>query len=192
MMRRLFALACMVAVAHMAGNANAAVLLDGQTVGYQYCFPDLSTPIYSPPDFVVGPGVELPAGLYSPADGTGQLDVSDTNLLVKFTTTGAWTAGSFNGFRLYDSTSTIAPITSVTVNPATNMPGFSVANVSFDANNIYVNWQGLPVDPSYVVSLDVNSTAAVPAPSTLVTWSGVMAVVALVGIVRRRQAASGI
>jgi hypothetical protein len=186
MQRILFAFTFLVAIGVACGQARAAVLLDGQTVGYQYYYPDLSTLFYQPPDFVVGPGVELPNGLYSTSDGVGQLDVSDTNLLVKFTTTGSWAPGLFNGFRLYDSTSSIAPITSVTVNPATNMPGFTALNVSFDADNIYVNWQGLPIDPSYRVSLDVN-TAAVPTPSTFVTWGGVMAVVGAIAIVRRRQ-----
>jgi hypothetical protein len=167
-------------------ESRAAILLDGNTVGYQYYFPDLSTLFYQPPDFVVGPGVELPTGLTQAGDGVGQLDVSDTNLLVKFTINGNFTGATFNGFRLFDSTSSIAPFTSVTVNPATNMPGFSIANVSFDANNIYVNWQSLPVDPSYVVSLDIN-TSAVPAPSTVVTWSGVMAVVGGIAVLRRRH-----
>jgi hypothetical protein len=186
MKRLLFALMGIVVVAAACGQTRAAVLL-GQTVGYQYLFPTSSAVFYQPPDFVVGPGVELPNGLYSASDGVGQLDVSDTNLLVKYTTTGSWSTGSFNGFRLYDSTNSIAPITSVTVNPATNQPGFTAANVSFDADNIYVNWQGLAIDPSYRVSLDIN-TSAVPSPSTLVTWSGVMAVVGGIAIVRRRQA----
>ncbi len=187
MIRGPFALACAVAVALIAGQANGAVLLDGKTVGYQYLFPSTSNLFYQPPDFVVGPGVELPA-LTNASSDAATFDVSDTNIYIDFYTTTSFSTGTFNGFRLYDSTNSIAPITSVTVNPVTNLAGFSAANVSFDADNIYANFQGLSFDSNTVVSLDIN-TSSVPAPSTLVTWVGVMAVVAVIGVVRRRQVA---
>jgi hypothetical protein len=57
----------------------------------------------------------------------------------------------------------------VTINAATNLAGFDASRVSFDANNIYVNWQGLVFNTNTVVSLDVNgSVAPVPEPATLV------------------------
>ena len=181
-----FVFACIAVFAVYAGQAQAGVLLDGKTVGYQYLIPTTSDLYYQPADFVVGPGVELPALTNNTSD-YATVDFSDTNIYVDFYGAAGFTSATFNGFRLYDSLNTIAPIINVTVNPVTNLAGFSAANVSFDADNVYVNFQGLFFDASTVVSLDL-TPGAVPAPSTMVTWAGVMAVVAVVGVVRRRQA----
>ena len=61
---------------------------------------------------------------------------------------------------------TIPPISGVSVNGATSLAGFNSSRVSFDADNIYVNWQGLTAVPSQIVSLDVQFTE-VPEPATL-------------------------
>jgi hypothetical protein len=57
-------------------------------------------------------------------------------------------------------------ITSVTVDPATNMAGFSASNVYFTGNEIQVDWQDLPFSSSTIVTLDVNGTT-VPEPTSL-------------------------
>jgi hypothetical protein len=57
-------------------------------------------------------------------------------------------------------------ITSVKIDPATNMVGFKKNRVSFTANQIQVDWQKLAFDSSTVVKLDVkfeNATAGAPA-----------------------------
>lgn len=78
-----------------------------------------------------------------------------------------------------DVFNTIGAFTSVTINGATNMAGFSAANVSWTADSITVNWQGLSFDANTVVSLDINGAGgAVPEPST---WAMMVAGIAMVG-----------
>jgi hypothetical protein len=56
-------------------------------------------------------------------------------------------------------------ITSVTIDPATNMVGFDASRFSFTGTEIQVDWQNLPfVAGQTIVKLDVN----VPEPSSLV------------------------
>ena len=47
------------------------------------------------------------------------------------------------------------------------MVGFDASRVTFDADNIWVNWQGLAFDENTIVSLDITGSAAVPEPGTL-------------------------
>lgn len=74
---------------------------------------------------------------------------------------------------------TIPDFTSVAINAATNMAGFDASRITFDANNIWVNWQGLPYDTNTIVSLDVNGGSDVPEPSTmLLVGLGAVAILA--------------
>ncbi len=168
-MRALTYLLALATVASAASLSHAAVL-DGQTIGYNYLFPSVGDVIYDPGPIVVGPGVELPA-LYSVFSDVATADFSDTNILFDYYTNANWATGSFNGFRVWDINGVIPAFTSVTVNPATNMVGFSAANITFDADNIYVNWQGLAMNPSTIVSLDINggggSVGSVPEPTSI-------------------------
>ncbi len=165
MMRTMkLAMAFLVFAAATAGQVQAGLLFDGETIGYEYLFPDASTTAFNPDPVVVGAGVELP-GLFNSSFDVASMDISDTNILVDYYAANSWSPAAFNGFRIFDLGATLPAITSVTVNAATNMAGFSAANITFDADNIYVNWQGLGFDPSTIVSLDVN-VSAVPEPSS--------------------------
>jgi len=163
-----------------AGGAQAA-LLDGQTVSFTYFFPDAST-VYSSPangNYVVGAGVEIPNGICCGFEGA--LDLSDTNILADFHDSSSYTVSAFNGFRISDVFSTIAPFTGVSINAATNMGGLDASRISFDADNIWVNWQGLLFDSQTIVSLDING-GTVPEPATLALVS-----LGLVGIGAQRR-----
>lgn len=70
----------------------------------------------------------------------------------------------FNGILLSDL---FVNITGVSVDGATNMTGFTGSNVTFDSNNIAVDWQNLSFDTITKVVLDVTTSSAVPEPSTL-------------------------
>ncbi len=145
----------------VAGGANAA-LLSGETLNYQYFFPDLSSPYSNAQngDFVVGPGVEIT----NVVDGAGTLDASDTQITVLFAGDISFSAGTFNGFRLTDALGTIASFASVTINPLTTLgSGFGASNVSFDADHIWVNWASLGFAAGQQLVLDVS---AVPEPET--------------------------
>ena len=164
---------CMLLVGTLWAVPNAhAALLDGKTVSFTYLFPDIDTISGSPADglYLVGPGVEILNGFCCGFEGT--LDFSDTNLLAAFHDQAFYTpTGGFNGFRISDVFGSIDPITSVTVNALTDLPGFDASRVSFDENNIWVNWQALFAEALVsgrfrVVSLDIN-TVSVPEPGIL-------------------------
>jgi len=152
----------------MASQASAT-LLDGQTVTYQYLFPDLSSN-YSGADngdYVVGLGVEV----LNVADDRATMDISDTNLYVDYGSSSLWTPSSFNGFRITDTYALIPNFTSVTIDAATNMSGLDISRITFDANNIWVNWQGLNFDTNTIVSLNISSDGgnggSVPEPTSV-------------------------
>lgn len=63
--------------------------------------------------------------------------------------------------------------TGVALDPASNLAGFTSSNFSFTANQIQVDFQGLSVNPSTIVTLDVNTSnvsagaASIPEPAGL-------------------------
>jgi hypothetical protein len=120
--------------------------------------------IFDSRTFVVGAGVEAPA--FPSGDPRTNTDFSDTNIFSDFVSESSWTIVAFNGFHVFDLLGTIPAFTSVSINPATNMLGLTLARITFDDDNIWVNWNGLPFNADTVVSLDVNSTA-VPEPATV-------------------------
>ena len=69
--------------------------------------------------------------------------------------------------------------TSVTIDPVTNMSGFDASRFSFTANQIQVDWAGLPFNTSTIVKLDVNQSP-VPIPATLLLLSPGIAALAAV------------
>ncbi len=144
-------------------NANAA-LLDGKTINYQYYFPNVSSPYSNSDngDKVVGAGIEVS----NVAENIATMDISDTNIYIDFLSSSSWTISTFNGFKLTDTLNNIANFTSVSINSATNMVGFSLSNITVLADEIWVNWQGLSFDANTIVSLDLN-TSAVPVPAAL-------------------------
>jgi hypothetical protein len=169
------------------GSAHAA-LLQGKTVEFTYFFPDTSS-VYGPDlangNYVVGSGLEIPNGICCGYEGT--LDISDKNLLAKFHFSSSYTPASFNGFRISDVFNSIGSFTSATVNPATTLPGFTGANVSFDANNIWVNWEGLFFNDGDTVSIDIDGGSTsdkVPEPATLALFGVGLAAA---GVMRRRR-----
>jgi hypothetical protein len=130
-----------------ASLANAGFI--GKTVTGQHLFPDLAT-VFETSDATVGAGTE-----FSMLGGLYTVDVSDTNLVFNIFGQGySFTPATFNGFHLFDTNGTIDAIVNVTID-SSNLAGFDPSRISFDANNIWVNFQSLSLDPASTVSLNV-------------------------------------
>jgi PEP-CTERM motif len=149
-------------------NADAAPILLGQMVNVSYRFPDINTVFNgNSVDVLVGPGTEISG--FPVGDPRTNIDLSDTNIFVTYNSASTWTSTAFNGLRFFDVNGTIPALVSVTINAATNMVGLDASRITFDADHIWVNWQGLAFNQQTIVSLDVNaSPAAVPEPATFV------------------------
>ena len=168
------------AVALISTPANAADFI-GSTVNVQYYFPTDASPY---PDsgngnYVVGAGVEVPSLI-----GEFSIDVSANNILMNFFRTATFSTGAFNGWVLSDQTNNLSAITGVTINPLSNMGGFSASNLIWSADSISINWQGLSFNESTVLSLDVAFDSAVPEPGT---WAMMLLGFGGVGFAMRRR-----
>ncbi len=157
---------------------------DGATIGFQYLFPNTGTIDEDDGSFSVVPG---PEGSYS---GVFVYDVSANQIVLNaFGFEGSFTTSTFNGPRFYDFGLDDLDLTGVSVNPASNMFGLSNANLTWDGDNIFLNWQGLSFNSETQVILDLqfNGEQSVPEAST---WAAGGALAAVVGGMwfRRRRA----
>ncbi len=177
-----FALLAATAIATAAIAAPAsATLLAGNSVGIQYIFPNITTVYQDLGSNLVG--TDAPT-VFAPFFSFSFTDTTATTSAFQFNS--SWTTTAFNGFRLYDINGTIAPITSVSINAASNMVGLDASRITFDADNIYVNWNGLAFDTGTVVTLDINGSA-VPEPAS---WALMIGGFGLIGASMRRRAAA--
>ncbi len=170
-------LAIAFALATFAFNANAGIF-DGKSVEVTYFFPDLSTVYGGPNTYAVGPGVEVS----DLVDGVANLDIQSDGFTANFFMNGGFSPGAFNGFRITDVNGTIDAFTSFSLagNTAFN---FGAPVLSFDANNLYVNWSDLSFQAGDV-QFAVNNLAPVPEPET---YAMLLAGLGLLGVVARRR-----
>jgi hypothetical protein len=131
------------------GAADATGGFMGHTVGYQYLFPT-NTNVLLNKDITVGAGTE--GDMYG---NYAVLNFSDNQISVDFSGGATWSTASFNGFHVVDSQNQLSNITNVTLDSTSNMVGLVGSRVTFDSNNIWVNWNGLSFNPNTLVVLDV-------------------------------------
>ena len=154
------AVATAFASAAIAGPAMAAGF-DGSTIQYQYRNPNVATTIATQ-NAVAGTGVE-----FNDSANYFQVDLSGTGFTAVDTYGGFFAPNSFNGFVLSDVTNNLAAITGVTFLSG----GFAGERptVTFDANNIFVNFaniiQGTAANTAYRYNVTFAS-GAVPEPAT--------------------------
>lgn len=160
----------------IAAPANAALLL-GKTIQLTYLFPSQGSTFDGPFNNTVGTtGHTLFFGLLRATPGDTTLSVT----LPGFS--GGFSPAPFNGVRLTDAFNTVAAFTSVNVSALSNVAGFDASRVSFDANNVYLNFQGLNVAPDFFAQ--VNIGGGVPEPAA---WTLMIAGFGLVGAAARRR-----
>lgn len=158
-----------------AGAANAGIF-DGQTVNYQYFFPDLTSPYSNAAngDYFVDSNAEI----NNIADGYGTLDFGGDGFVVNFTSGTSWNPGAFNGFVVSDALSTMVPFTSFRLVSNTGVDGTPV--LSFDADHLYVNWENLGFGGGELVF----TVSPVPEPET---YAMLLAGLGLLGYMTRHK-----
>ncbi len=153
------------------GAASAGFI--GQTVGAEWLFPNAGTVLEGPLTAVVagGTSVEFPSGFASIVGDS--YDFKDAQITIN-QTVGGFNTALFNGVRFFDPLNAIADITNVAINNGlTSYPGFNASRISFDANDIYVNFQGLADPGKLVLQVTFGSAplasplASIPEPATL-------------------------
>ena len=157
-------MAAMLAIGLGAGPAQAGLL--GDSIRVTYRFPDINTVRDSAGVLVVAPTAS--GGLVDTFGGGKSflVTLSDTQIVLDVRQSGGVfnADGTFNGVRLDNLTK---PFDGVTLNPATNLPGFNADRVITSGNMLGINLGGLGGRVSQVV-LDVASpVAAVPEPRML-------------------------
>ena len=152
------------AVVALSGLSNAA-LLDGKTLNVQYFAPNLMSPVstvYSG-NLVVGPGVELVDPTRINFDAS--VDFSDTQIKVTYHFTDIDFSGSFVGARLNDVLGQIESFSSFTVNSSSTALGFAQSRLSFDQNNLFINFAGYSYKSGTQLVFDI-AAEPVPEPET--------------------------
>ena len=172
------AAAALAIAAVLPSQASAASLLAGKTIQLRYIFPDAASTFEGPVNYTVGTS---PDAVFF---GLVNVKVTDTQIFFSVPGfTGNFSGAAFNGLRLTDASNTVASFTSATLSPSSTFGGFTQSRISFDANNVNLNFQGLAIAPDGVAVVDL--AGGVPEPAA---WALMLAGFGLVGgAMRRRQ-----
>ncbi len=164
----------------------APITFEGQTLFYEYLLivPGF-TGVVESSSVVVGPGVELPNATLGLA-----IDISSAAITFDYsnTTPSFFSTIDFNGPVFTDQFGTISDIVGATLDMGvTNMAGLNNSRVSFTADSVSINWQGLSFNTSTLVKVDVQF---VPEPSSVLLLGLGLAVLAGPGREFARRAGS--
>lgn len=107
----------------------------GKNIDVKYLIPDPSSVL----DFrsvTVGNGVEV-SGLV----GDFTIDISSNEIYVDYASIFSWGPAAFNGIAVSDVANNVDTIEGVSLD--TNIVGLDASDITWDADNIWVNWQGI-------------------------------------------------
>lgn len=153
------------------GHPARADLFLGNTLSYQVL--DTSLGSTTPTNFLVNdtsitdtPEITLGGSLGAGGVVPGTVTVTDHLLYFQYDQAAVFQTATFNGYIFRDVSTTIPPITSVTVDPSTTLVGLNSSRITFDATDIFINVSALSAQTGQVVQIDVN-LSAIPEPSPL-------------------------
>ena len=151
------------------GQVNAALTLDGQRIGLDIEYPNQGTlyASYGTAD-VVTPGIE-----FDTSGTVFTLDISATQVVFAYRATFTALSAPWNAYRISDVNNAFK-FTSASVNSASNLVGLTPDRITFDTHNLYINVQGLNINPTTVAILDVG-IAPIPEPSNYVAGISALA-----------------
>jgi len=168
----------------------SAATLDGATIRATANFPVIGGPtVGGPVDAVVGAGVEFTDGQFGAFFGPS-FDFSGNTITITHANT-SHSSGTFNGYIFNDLLNMLGNFTGLSVlSDSTGKFSGDPSRLGFDANNLFVNFQGLNFgsdqNPTIVLGIQMASTTPVPLPASLpLLAAGMAGLVAL----RRRKAA---
>jgi hypothetical protein len=148
-------------------TAPAEASLIGKQMNAIYYVPDTSTQygqaVFSPPTFTIGDGPETTGSVENVT--TGLVDFTSDMLTITLSTSltnPTWNVASFNGI-IFTSLDSLG-LASASVDPGTTMVGFDNSRVSFNDNQILINWNGLSYNTGTTVKVNFTS---IPAPGPL-------------------------
>ena len=168
-----------VLVLSMFAGVAAKANITGDTVEIQYLYPNIVSPVGSPSIGVVT--VTGVSNLFIVSSAT--LTVYGNYFLMTETANGVFGSGLFNGVEIKDLTNPSA-FTGFSVDSATDLPGFTLSNVTLSGSNLYINFEGLPITTGEIAQVDF--TAVTPEPGTAVLW--LTGMIALMIVMRERIA----
>jgi hypothetical protein len=149
----------------------------GKQLNAVYYIPNTNTPYdqasFSPEIFTIGAGQETIGNVENVTDLL--VDFTNNTLTITLNTiliNPTWNIASFNGI-IFTSLSNSLDIASAVVASETTLTGFDNSRVSFDNDQIFINWNGLSYNNGNVVKINFTS---VPEP---VGYLGLFAAVVL-------------
>ncbi len=164
------------------GQSHAGFL--GKTIGAETQFPTQGTVCCGSGNAVVGAGVEFAAGSFPSYNPAAYVDVGDARIEYGQTAGTGYQTATFNGFRFFDVLSTIDAIIGVSIDSATDLAGFDISRVSFDADNVYINMESLSAPGAHRVVLNVLfASNQVPEPDSIAL---LVLALGLIGFARSR------
>ncbi len=173
------------ALTHAPAHAQS---LNGQPVNVKFFFPNQTTLFNDE-----GTQTVTPAGAaFTEITGNATQTVTPGQITFTFNTSASFNPAVFNGFQITETGGSPVTITGVSLDPSSNLTGFDASRISFDAKDVFANFQSLSFTPSSKVTLDLSfAPAAVPEPAPALTFAvAALGLGGLMVVAARRKKAS--